>query len=239
VTSAVRATVAGGCQMFGMSLTPASRRSWSTLVLAAALLIRDVRRAVPELVATLVTPPVSPLLLGAVLYVSALVAIAAALGLWTVSLLGVTILWFLGPGIVMFVNSNDAVTDPHYLRKALRGSVFLTAIVEAVATLVVFPLAVEMIVLPVLLCVVLLGAAGATRPELAPVKTIMDVLLGIFGVVFVARTVYAVVADFESYATHETLMRLLLPPALTVAFLGYIYFLRFYILWEHRRLHPT
>ena len=34
-------------------------------------------------------------------------------------------------------------------------------------------------------------------------------------------------------------MRLLLPPALTVAFLGYVYLLSRYMIWEHRRLHPV
>ncbi len=154
-------------------------------------------------------------------------------------LLGVTVLWFVGNGIVTFFSSHDAVTDPAYFRKAVRGGVWLLVILEAVVNLAVFPLGFELFILPLLLIVVLLGAAAATRPDLAIVKTFTDVLLGIFGVVAVARTLYAVATDFESYATLETLMRLLLPPALTVAFLGYVYLLSRYTIWEHRRLHPV
>ena len=212
---------------------------WALVFLIGVLLIREVRRAIPGILVLLVTPPLSLLLLGAIVYVGAIVAFAAALGLWNLPLLGVTILWFLGPGIVMFFNAHDAVTDPHYFRRALRGTVFLTVIVEFVANLAVFPLAVEMIALPILLRVVMLGAFAETKSEFADVKKIMDVLLGGFGVVFVGRTLYAVATDFESYATLETLMRLVLPPALTVAFLGYVYLLSRYMIWEHRRLHPV
>lgn len=72
-------------------------------------------------------------------------------------------------------------------------------------------------------------ATAATRPDLAIVKTFADVPLGLFGVVAAGRTLYAVTTDFASYATLETPMRLLLPPALTVAFLGYVYLLSRYI----------
>jgi hypothetical protein len=141
--------------------------------------------------------------------------------------------------MVMFFNAHRAVTDPDYFRKALRGTIWLTLILEAVVNLAVFPLAVELIALPILLSVVLLVEVAKTKPEFAQVKTVMEVLLGLFGAAFIARTVHGLVTDFESYATLETLMRLLLPPALTLAFLGYIYLLRLYMIWEHRRLHPA
>ena len=212
---------------------------WFVLFFTAVLLIRDVRRGLPDIAATLVRPPLSLLLLGAVLYVGGLVAGAAVIGLWTLPLVGVTVLWFFGNAIVTFFNSHDAVTDPAYFRKAIRGGVWLVLILEAVVNLAVFPLAVELFILPLLLFVVLLGAAAAARPDLAIVKTFADVLLGLFGAVAASRTLYALATDFESYATLETLMRLLLPPALTLAFLGYVYLLSRYMIWEHRRLHPV
>lgn len=101
------------------------------------------------------------------------------------------------------------------------------------------PGAVELVALPVLLWVVLLEAFSASDAKYHQVRTMMQVLLALFGVAYVSRTLYALAADFESYATLETLMRLLLPPALTIAFLGYVYLLRLDMVWDHRRRHPV
>jgi hypothetical protein len=210
---------------------------WSVLLFGGALLMRDVRRSVPGIMAILVTPPLSLLLFGAVLYVSAIIVVAAELGLWTLPLVGVTVLWFLGPGMVMFFNAHAAVTDPAFFRKALRGGVWLILIVEGVVNLAVFPLTVELIAVPLVLLVVLLVEVAKTKPEFAQVKTIMEFVLSVLVVAFVARTAHGVITGFEGFATLETLMRVLLPPVLTIAFLGYVYLLRLYMIWEHRRLH--
>jgi hypothetical protein len=130
-----------------------------------------------------------------------------------------------------------ATRDAGYFRKAMRGGVLLILIVEALANLAVFPLVVEVLALPVLVWVVLFEAFSASDAKYHQVRTVMQVMLPLFGVAYVSRTLYALATDFESYATLETLMRLLLPPALTIAFLGYIYLLRIYMIREHRRLH--
>ena len=63
----------------------------------------------------------------------------------------------------------------------------------------------------------------------APAKRLLDVLLTAFGVVLLARGMIKLALDFDSFATLENLMRLVLPAALTIAFLPYAYFLRAYI----------
>jgi hypothetical protein len=65
----------------------------SVLVIILALAIKDVRRGVPSTLKILVTPPLGPLLLIGVSYVAAVVVFAAALGLWTMPLLGLTVTW--------------------------------------------------------------------------------------------------------------------------------------------------
>ena len=69
----------------------------------------------------------------------------------------------------------------------------------------------------------------------APAKRLLDVLLTAFGVVLLARGMIKLALDFDSFATLENLMRLVLPAALTIAFLPYAYFLRAYIRRERRR----
>jgi hypothetical protein len=61
-------------------------------------------------------------------------------------------------------------------------------------------------------------------------------MIGTLGLALVAYAVWGVATDFDSFGTFDNLMRLVLPPALTVAFIPYAYGLRIYVRWEQRRL---
>jgi hypothetical protein len=207
----------------------------SVLLIVGALAIKDVRRGVPGILKILVTPPLGPLLLIGVIYVGAIVVLAAALGLWTMPLLGLTVTWAIGTGGFMFFTANDAVSDPEYFAKALRRSIRWTLILEFLVALYVFDLLLEVLLLPVLLVVATLAAFVEDNPEYAQVKRMLDVVLGVFGFALIGHAIWSIATDFGSFWTVENLMRLVLPAALTIAFLPYAYFLRAYIRREQRR----
>jgi hypothetical protein len=196
---------------------------------------KDLRSSFANVLRALVARPLLALLLGAILYVAAIVLLGAFVGVWTLPLLGVTALWCFGPAAVMFFNSNEATSDTNYFRKVLRGSLSAVLIVEFLANLYVFNLVVELILLPIVTMLVVTAYVAGTKDEFAPAKRLLDVLLIVFGLALLARAVIGLAFDFDSFAKLETLMRLVLPLALTSAFLPYAYFLRAYIRWERRR----
>jgi hypothetical protein len=210
---------------------------WTFIIVLATLSKRELRSSFAAVLGALIVWPLSGLLLGAALYVVTIVLLGAAVGVWTLALLGVTVLWCFGPGALMFFNSNDAVSDPHYLRKVLRGTFTLILIVEFLVNVYVFNLLVELILLPVLTVLVLTAYVASTKDEFAPAKRFLDVLLAIFGIALLVRSLALLTLDFESFVTVENLMRLVYPLALTIAFLPYAYFLRLYIRREQRRLY--
>ena len=197
----------------------------SVILVIAVLPIKDVRRSVPGMLMILVTPPLGPLLL------------IDALGIWTLPLLGVTVGWALGSGGLMFFTANEAVSDPEYFAKALRRSIRWTLILEFVVAVFVFDLVVEVLLLPVLAVLVTLSAFMDDKPEYAQLKSRLDIALGIFGFALIGHAIWSIATDFGAFWTFENLMRLVLPPALTIAFLPYAYFLRIYIRWEQRRFN--
>jgi hypothetical protein len=93
----------------------------------------------------------------------------------------------------------------------------------------------EVILIPIVTMLFLTAYVAGTKDEFAPAKRLLDVLLTTFGVALLARAVTELAVDFDSFATVGNLMRLVLPPALTVAFLPYVYFLRAYVRREQRR----
>ena len=207
----------------------------SVILVIAVLAIKDVRRCVPGMLRILVTLPLGPLLLIGAIYVVALVAAAAGLGIWTLPLLGVTVGWALGSGGFMFFTANEAVSDPEYVAKALRRSIRWTLILEFVVAVFVFDLVVEVLLLPVLAVLLTLSAFMGDKPEYAQLKSKLDIGLGIVGFALIGHAIWSIATDFGAFWTFENLMRLVLPPALTIAFLPYAYFLRIYIRWEQRR----
>jgi hypothetical protein len=208
---------------------------WTLVIVFWVLWKKDLRSAFGGVLRALAARPLSLLLLGAMLYIAAIVLAAAAVGVWTLPLFGVTVLWCLGPGAVMFFNANTAAKDPHYIRRVFQRTFTWVLIVEFLANLYVFNLVVELILLPLVTLLVLTAYVADTRPEFAPAKKLLDVLLTVFGIALLAQAGIALATEFDDYATVENLIRLVLPPALTVAFLPYMYLLLAYVRRDERR----
>jgi hypothetical protein len=208
---------------------------WTLAIVFFVLCKKDLRSAFAGVLGALIARPLLVLLLGAMLYVTAIVLLGAFAGVWTLPLLGVTVLWCFGPGAVMVFNSNEAARNPNYFRKVLRGSLTSVLMIEFLANLYVFNLVAEVILIPIVTMLILTAYVAGTKDEFAPAKRLLDVLLTTFGVALLARAVTELAVDFDGFATVGNLMRLVLPPALTVAFLPYVYFLRAYVRREQRR----
>jgi hypothetical protein len=208
---------------------------WTLVLVVFVLWKKELRSSLAAVLKALAARPLLVLLLGAMLYVASLVLLAALVGVWTLPLLGVTVFWCFGPAAVMFFNSSKAARDRNYFRRVLRGSLTWVLIVEFLTNLYVFDLVVELVLLPIVTVLVLTAYVAGTKAESAPAKRLLDFLLIFFGIALLARAVTALTLDFDSFATLENLMRLLLPPALTILFLPFIYLLRSYIRWEDRR----
>lgn len=201
-----------------------------------ALAIRAVRPKVPGLLTIVVSPPLGPLLFGAVVYVAAIIAVLAEIGVWTMPLLGVTVGWAVASAGAMFFTVGDPVSDQDYFERALRRSVRWTLIFEFLVALYVFDLAIEVVLLLVLVSLGMLKAVADPKNEHASLRGPLDVIIGALGLALLAYGVWGIATGFDSFATFENLMRLVLPPALTVAFIPYAYALRMYVRWEQRRL---
>jgi hypothetical protein len=101
------------------------------------------------------------------LYVASFVALLAWAGLWMTDVASATAFWFAGPGMVMFLKVNEALTNPHYLRDLVRRALWFVLGVEFLVNFFPLPLWVEIGLVPLLAVIILLGvvppdARGAT-----------------------------------------------------------------------------
>ena len=123
----------------------------------------------------------------------------------------------------MVVNTFDVSDDEHYLRRTILDNVKLILLLEFVINLYTFGLVVELILVPVVGFVVILKAVTEFQPEHKQVETILDYVLGLFGIGLVVFTFYNAAVDFKGFATLANLRDFLLPPVFTIVFLPFIY----------------
>jgi hypothetical protein len=106
-----------------------------------------------------------------------------------------------------------------YLRKTLLRGVGLTIVAEFVVNLYVLPLFYELLLVPILLWLTYAQVAGkedATKRQLAET---VAVYLGLFVIGYVA---IKAATNLDGFLARETLERLLVAPALTVAFVPFL-----------------
>jgi hypothetical protein len=192
---------------------------WLAVALTAAVFSRNIRSALWAVVKSLVHfKIVVPILLLAA-WVTGLVVIVHALGLWQTDERNDTIVWFVTVGIAFYF-SLDKTRQDDFFRKTALHAVAATVFVEGFVNLAVFGLAVELLIAPVTAFLVMLGAVAEQNPEHAPVSRLVSVLLSIIGMVFLAYSA-------EQFVTSPDLghaaRALALPVWLTLGVLPVIY----------------
>jgi hypothetical protein len=192
---------------------------WLGIVLAAVLANREMRGSLWEVVKAVVHPKiVGPLLLFAGWTVG-LVALAVEVGLWKSDVLSDTITWFLTAGLAFFF-SIKKVTEAGFVRTTARRAVAVTVFVETFANLEVFPLGVELVLLPILVLLAGMLVVSEGKEELAPARRLVNLLLTSVGVCVLMYVLVRLATDFDGGHTFRALA---LPVWLTIGSLPFVY----------------
>ena len=166
-------------------------------------------------------------------YTVIVVASAARLELWHETALKETVFWFFGVGLVLMGSAIVASRGDGYVNKAIAQALRVTVLIEFIANVYVFPLAVELLLIPIVVALVV----AASRPELTPLAkgvvngalmTIGFMVIGFFGV--------KAISDPGSLLTRENAEDLLVVPVMTLAFIPFLYGIARYSEWEQANL---
>ena len=166
------------------------------------------------------------------LYTLLIVIVLERIGFWDTSAVKDTILWFFGVAFVMLVNVNEVVADENYFRKTVVDNVKLILILEFVANLYSFNLAVELVVVPIVSFIVMMNTYAGLKPEHKQAKVLLDYALGLFGIVLIVFTIREISTDFQNFATLKNMRDFLLPIVFTIAFLPFTYLMALFVQYE-------
>lgn len=202
------------------------------LLVIAVLTYPKTRADIPGLTKQLFLSKLTALLALFVASIVAAVCIAHSLGLWTSSLAGATVLWFLFVGFAWFINLNDAGNDPDFFRKRFLETLGISALFEFFLNAQSLPLALELPLQTVVVLLAAVSAYAATKEETKPVATFGSVLLGITATGLFLFTVIRLATTWSDVDKSALLNELLMPIWLTASVIPILYAFALFMIYE-------
>jgi hypothetical protein len=154
---------------------------------------------------------------------AAVVLLASEVGLWHMTAIKATVYWFFGTGVVLVGNAIQWQDDPDCRTKLLRQALRFTIIVEFLINLYVFPLAVELLLVPLVLLFVVMQVVAERDPSLAQARKIIDLVLTAFGLALLVHFAVSAISDLDRFLTRENAADFFVAPALTLTFAPFLY----------------
>lgn len=167
---------------------------------------------------------------GMAVWLVGVVAVLRHFGLWNSYLLKDTILWFLFSGIALGF-SGMLSSDGLNWRRSVRDNVSAVIILEFVANLRSFPLAVEIGFVPIVALVVAADTYAKESGRSEGRKATRSVL-AIIGIALLAYTATHLAQNWESVRIGQLWRELLLPPVLSAVFLPCVYIVGLVAVYE-------
>jgi len=205
---------------------------WLTIALVWALSISDVRRSIRDLLKTFFNIKIFVPFVAMLLYIFLMVTVFKKIGFWDVSATKDTILWTLGSAFVTFFNLNKVAEDEHYFKNVILDNIKFVLILEFIINFYSFNFAIELVVIPIVTLIVMLNAYAGLKPEYKRVKTLLDYVLGIFGLCLLAFTFRELILDFQNFTTLKNLRDFFLPPLFSIVLLPFIYIMALFMQYE-------
>lgn len=200
---------------------------WAGVVLAAILSNRDLRRSLWSVIVAIAQPRLLVPLSLMITYVYGLLRGGAALGLWHRALAPDTVAWAVGSGIALFGWSVRVFKPGGSFRQIVRASISSTIFVEAFVNLYVFPLAVELLLLPVAVFIAGMSAVADSDPQFAgvkyaPVKRLLAALTTTLGFVLIGWVLVNLATGWRELNVPLNAEKVALPIWLTLATLPFV-----------------
>lgn len=157
-------------------------------------------------------------------YTAVIVIIFYWVGIWNFSLLKDTIIWFCFTGVVMAFNFVISSENENLFKKIIVDNAKIVIVIEFLVNTYTFSLLVELILVPLVTLIVIIGAIAQTDKKCLPVAKLMNRLQVILGIAILIYAISNAISDYKNLGSLDTIKSFLLSPLLAISFLPIIYF---------------
>lgn len=205
---------------------------WLLVFAVFALRTRKVRESVGGLVRVFchfkILVPVGLMLL----YTTVVVVLLRALGLWNVTLMKDTIVWFaLGAMAMMFrFGTSDDAED--ILRRVVTDNIKVVVLLEFLSNTYTFSLPVELALVPLLVSIGMIDIVATRDQNFSSVAEMTKKLQAIIGLVLFAVVCGRAISDFQHLRSWDVARSVALAPVLSVSLVPFLYAVVLYSRYE-------
>lgn len=156
-------------------------------------------------------------------YTATIAFILAVIGLWNVSLLKDTTVWFCFSAMAMMMRFMTADDTDNMLGKAVSDSLRIVIVVEFLINTYTFSLPVELVIIPIVTLIAVFDAVASTDKQYEVVAKLMKGLQAFIGFIIFAIVLKRAVADLQNLNSLDTIRSIVLAPCLSLLFFPFLY----------------
>jgi len=205
---------------------------WLVLFMVWACFQRNIRKSLWGVVKVLFHRKIFAVILAMFSYALMLVYAFHRLHIWDYSLVKDTVFWVFGSAFILLMNVDNASKEEGYFKKLVADNLKLIVLLEFVVTFYTFNFWLEMTIMPILFIVAVISAMSEAKQEFAQVKKLVDSILWLFGVGLIILTVSSIFKHYQSLVDISNIRTIMLPPALTIAYIPFLYFFALVMSYE-------
>ena len=204
------------------------------LVVAAPFVLsnHDLRRGLVSLIRMTLVGKVAVPFSMMLMWVTGEVLIARWLAWWYPSMTTSTAFWFVGSGLVLFLNLPQAAEEDHFFRRKLMAAVGFTVLFGVYMNLFVLSLPAELALQPILFILVATSALASHDDEHKQVKKVIDTVIAVLLSGLVAYEAVSIASHWSSIDLVRMAWQFYLPVWLTLGLLPLIYLTGMYSQYE-------
>jgi hypothetical protein len=204
---------------------------WSAVFFGWAMTHQTVRESFARVVVSAFASKLLWVWFTVAAYTVGLVTGLEKVGLWDESLTKETLVWFVFSAVVYPFQFSDPAAQPRVLAVVAKDSISALILIEVLIDTYTLSLPVELILVPVLTLIALLGTVAALKDEHKQVASFMTGIQAVVGLSLAALAIRAALNDPDLNPRAEV-FGVLLPVLLSLGILPYIYALRVAFAYE-------
>lgn len=197
-------------------------------ILAIGLSRHSFRQSLINVLLAFCRTKILVLFLCMVCYVSGMIVILERIGVWNVSHLKDTVLWFLFTGVIVANTVITSAQADHIFSKIVRDSLKIVIVIQFLVNTYTFSLPIEIFIVPAIAFIAMLNAVAQSDPQYKSVAKFISLVQAAIGILILFAVIVKAASDYSSLFTVDALRNILLAPTLTILFLPFAYVLAVY-----------
>lgn len=197
--------------------------AWAAVLALFALRSEKVRQSAAAVFRSLVHPKLLTVLAASAGYTAFVVWGLSRWGLWSTSLAKDSVVWFAFTAFTLLLGSTDKVSGRELVVRTTVRTWKVVAIASFLVSEFPFSLGVELLFVPALAFVVMIGAVAKYEKDAEAVVSLADFITAFAGLVMVGFALYSAWVGWEKFGTSASLIKFTHPFVLSLAFVPVLF----------------